>query len=229
MSAIAAIARERRLRLVEDCAQALGAAVGTIRAGQHGDLAAFSFYPTKNLGALGDGGAVVTSDPELESRVRQLRHYGENSRRLAVRQGLNSRLDEIQAAVLRARLRRLSASNDRRREIARRYDAGLAETQIRPIGHLPGFIHAYCYYVIRTPERDAFATKLQRRGVMTKVHYPQPIHGHPLYRGLSERGTDLSHSERLSTEVLSLPLYPELSEDEIEYVIAEVRRAVGSR
>jgi dTDP-4-amino-4,6-dideoxygalactose transaminase len=204
------------LEIVEDAAQAHGVA-GTL-----GDAAAFSFYPTKNLGAFGDGGAVVTNDAEVASTARSLRVYGERDRYESVEAGWNSRLDELQAAVLSVKLARLEEGNARRRAIAARYDTvgdelGL-ERQVVP----EGFRHAYHLYVIRSPDREGLRRRLAERGVETLVHYPRAVHQHPAYARLARPG--LEESERLAAEVLSLPLYPELSDDEVAAVIEAVER-----
>ena len=203
MEPILRIARERGLKVVEDAAQAHGAEYGGKRAGSLADAAAFSFYPTKNLGALGDAGAVVTSDGEVAARARRLRNYGEEERYRSLEPGANSRLDPLQAAVLLCKLERLDDWNERRREIARRYrEAGL---------EAPAGIHHL--YVVRVRERDAFRAKLAAAGIETLVHYPLPVHGHPAYARLARPGR-LETSERLAREVVSLPLYPELTDAE---------------
>jgi dTDP-4-amino-4,6-dideoxygalactose transaminase len=210
--------------IVEDCAQAHGAALRDRPAGTMGDLAAFSFYPTKNLGALGDGGAVTSADPELIERVRLVRVYGQTERYLHVEHGVNSRLDELQAAILRVRLARLAADNARRRAIAAVYDAALAPTAARPLAKLDERVHAYHLYVIRVADRDRFQAAMEEAGVQTLIHYPRPIHGHPPYAALGD-GIDLSVSERLAGEIVSLPIYPELTDAEVERVADAVAAA----
>jgi dTDP-4-amino-4,6-dideoxygalactose transaminase len=204
------------LKIVEDAAQAHGAAVGGRRAGTLGDAAAFSFYPTKNLGAFGDGGAVVTNDADVAAAARSLRQYGERERYESVRSGWNSRLDELQAAVLLVKLRLLDAGNERRRAIAARYDAAGLERQVVPDGSL----HAYHLYVVRSRERDELRRRLATSGVETLVHYPRAVHQHPAYATLARPGLD--QSERLAAEVVSLPLYPELTDDEVDKVVEAV-------
>jgi dTDP-4-amino-4,6-dideoxygalactose transaminase len=211
MAPIVRVARERGLKVVEDAAQAHGAEYEGRRAGSLADAAAFSFYPTKNLGALGDAGALVTDDPEVAARARRLRRYGEEERYRSLEAGVNSRLDPLQAAVLLCKLERLDDWNARRRELARRYrEAGLAA---------PAGVHHL--FVIRVPHREAFRARLAGAGVETLVHYPLPVHGHPAYARLARPG--LETSERLAREVVSLPLYPELTDDEAE----AVARAAG--
>lgn len=205
--------RSLGLKIVEDAAQAHGAEAGSARAGTLGDAAAFSFYPTKNLGAFGDGGAVVTNDPSTAAAARCLRAYGERERYESVAAGWNSRLDELQAAVLLAKLRRLQEGNDRRRSIAARYDELGLERQFVP----DGFRHVYHLYVIRSNEREVLRRRLAERGVETLVHYPRAIHQHPGYARLARPGLEIS--ERLAAEVLSLPLYPELTDTEVDAVV----------
>lgn len=227
MEPLRALAAERAIPIVEDCAQAHLATYRDRVVGTMGDLGAFSFYPTKNLGALGDGGAIVTSDDTLADRLRLLRQYGQSGRYEHIQRGVNSRLDEVQAAILRAKLPRLRAGNTRRNEIAAVYDAALEGTALRPPARFPARSHAFHLYVIRTPDRDRVQRHLADRGVGTLIHYPRPVHGHPGYKDLGDAGVDLSNSERMAREVLSVPLFPELTDDEVTYV-AEALRAVGT-
>jgi dTDP-4-amino-4,6-dideoxygalactose transaminase len=215
VDAVRAIAGD--IQIVEDCAQAHGAQLRGRTAGSMGEAAAFSFYPTKNLGALGDGGAVASQDPALAERVRLLRAYGQSERYLHVDHGVNSRLDEVQAAILRVRLIHLEASNERRRAIAAVYDDALAGTDARPLARLEDRVHAFHLYVVRVANRDAFQARMTEAGVQTLVHYPRPVHRHPPYAALG-RGADLTVSERLADEIVSLPIYPELTDAEVEQV-----------
>ncbi len=210
------LARERGLSVVDDAAQAHGAALGDRRVGSLCDATAFSFYPTKNLGALGDGGAVVTDDAALAERVRRLRSYGEDERYRSVEYGRNSRLDSLQAAVLRAKLPRLERWNERRRELAAQYARMLADTGLTLPAELPGTRHAWHLYVVRTDNRESLRDALAARGIETLVHYPRALHQHPAYASLARAG--LEQSERLADEVVSLPLYPQLQDDEVERV-----------
>ncbi len=212
------LARERSLAVVDDAAQAHGAELGERRVGGLCTATAFSFYPTKNLGALGDGGAVLTDDPELAARVRRLRSYGEIERYRSAEYGRNSRLDALQAAVLRVKLPRLDGWNDRRRELAERYDHRLADTGLALPAESPGTRHAWHLYVVRVGERERLREALASRGIETLVHYPRALHQHPGYRSLARPG--LEHSEELARSALSLPLYPQLEEDEVELVCA---------
>jgi dTDP-4-amino-4,6-dideoxygalactose transaminase len=213
------------LTIVEDAAQAHGAERNGRRAGRLGDVAAFSFYPTKNLGAYGDGGAVVTDDPGLAAAARSLRVYGERERYESVRRGWNSRLDELQAAVLLAKLPTLEAGIERRRAIAARYDEALRGREPRPQPEPAGCRHARHLYVVRTRERDALRSRLAERGVETLVHYPRAIHEQPAYAGLAHDG--LGESERLAAEAVSLPLYAELRDDEVDAVVAALEDVAG--
>ena len=215
---ILALARARGLRVVEDCAQAHGAEYRGRCAGSIGEAGAFSFYPTKNLGALGDAGAVTTNDAEVAERARLLRNYGERARFEHVVRGRNSRLDTLQAAVLRAKLPHLAAWNERRRELAARYTKSLAVTPVRPPIEADGRRHVYHLYVVRTPRREVFRAKLDERGVGTAVHYPTPIHLQPAYRDLAPAEQSLEVTERLAREIVSLPLHPELEDADVAYV-----------
>jgi dTDP-4-amino-4,6-dideoxygalactose transaminase len=227
MEAIGKLARDRRLAVVEDCAQALGARSPGGAAGTLGDAGAFSFYPTKNLGALGDAGAVVTADVGLAERIRSLSRYGRSPQGLSVEEGVNSRLDELQAAVLRARLPALEAANSRRRAIAAYYDEALAGTAVSPLARLSGHRVVFHLYVVRTTRRETFVDGLKRRGVETMVHYPAAVDEHPAYRALADGPTSLANAHVLAREVVSLPLYPELTDDEVEYVGTAARSAAG--
>jgi dTDP-4-amino-4,6-dideoxygalactose transaminase len=217
------LARTHGLRLIEDAAQAHGAEIGGRRAGSIGDAAAFSFYPTKNLGALGDGGAVVTNDAEIAEEARRLRSYGERERYDSVRSGWNSRLDTLQAAILLAKLPHLEEWTERRRRLAWRYSELLAGSGLALPAEGPGRRHVYHLYVLRTRERNGLVRRLGENGVQTLVHYPRPVHRHEAYRHLAR---PLPVSELLCDEVLSLPLYPELHDEEVERV-AEVLRSLA--
>ena len=224
VDAISAFARERRLLLVEDCAQAHGATWRGRPAGTFGRAAAWSFYPTKNLGALGDGGAVTVAgadDAAVAERVARLRAYGYATRNDAEEAGFNSRLDEVQAAALRVRLRKLAAGNRRRGEIAARYDAALRGVVRVPPAARAGETPAHHLYVARVPDREAFRARLEERGIGTDVHYPRAVHEQPAFAGLP-RGP-LPVTERAMREVVSLPLHPLLTDAEADRVIEAVR------
>jgi dTDP-4-amino-4,6-dideoxygalactose transaminase len=220
MPAILEIARRYELLVIEDCAQAHGAALAGRRVGTWGHLATFSFYPTKNLGALGDGGAVVTDDAALAEQVRLVREYGWKERYISHLAGMNSRLDELQAAVLRVKLKYLDADNARRREIAGVYDRYLAEAVgVTPPGRQAGIEHAFHLYVIRSRHRDRIKEYLKHHGVGTLIHYPAPVHEQPAYRGRVPLGAGgLPHTEQACREILSLPMYPQLADEQARYV-----------
>ena len=220
------LARSRGLLLVEDAAQAHGAVLNGARVGTLGDAAAFSFYPTKNLGAVGDAGAVVTNDPQTAERSRALRAYGEREPRVSSEHGVNSRLDELQAAVLRAKLPLLDRWNERRRQLAALYSALLAESAVE-LPQVPSAEqHVFHLFVVRVRDRTAVRAALAAQGIETAVHYARPVHRHPAYAYL-DGPQPLRVSERLSDEVLSLPLYPQLTDAEAEHVGRAVRENVS--
>ena len=213
------VAAKHNLLVVEDCAQAHGATVGGRHAGTWGQLAAFSFYPTKNLGALGDGGAICGSDPLLLEKVRALRQYGWRKRYVSETTGRNSRLDELQAAILRARLPRLDAENARRETIANRYLAGLKGLPLVLPMTAPDRGHCWHQFVVRTPRREELRAHLDKKDILCGVLYPVPIHRQPAYH---DAALSLPHSEQACAEVLSLPLHPGLGDEDVARVIREV-------
>ena len=219
MAPLRALADEHGLLLVEDACQAHGARYGGRRAGSLGDAAAFSFYPTKNLGASGDGGAVTTADPELAERIRRARHHGLTEGYVHHGPAGNSRLDELQAAILRVKLRHLDAWNERRRQLAAAYGEALREGPVVTPTASDRGEHVFHQYVVRTPRRDPLLEHLRANGVDAAVHYPVPAHRQPPYRGLE---LTLPVTEAYADEVLSLPLYPELREDQVAHVAALV-------
>jgi dTDP-4-amino-4,6-dideoxygalactose transaminase len=224
MDEICAVAARAGAVVIEDCAQAPGAALHGRPAGTWGEAAAFSFYPTKNLGAFGDGGAVATGDPGAAERLRQLRQYGWGADRVSRQPGVNSRLDELQAAILRVKLARLDAENARRRAIAGAYDAALAGRAAEAPSHAPGAVHAFHQYVVRTDQREAAQRRLRAAGVGTAVHYATPVHLQPTYRGRTPLGPrGCRTSERLTREVLSLPMHAHLQDEEIGRICAALR------
>ena len=215
---IAALCRRYGVALIEDCAQAHGARWEGRMAGTFGDAAAFSFYPTKNLGALGDGGAVAVADPALAARIAALRQYGWTRHYVSDAVGVNSRLDELQAAILRVKLAHLDRANARRRAIAREYDAALGPRAPR---RRDGSEHVYHLYVIRAPNREETQARLRDRGIGSGVHYPVPVHRQPAYAGRVALGpARCRETERAAAEVLSLPLYPELTDGQVARVRA---------
>lgn len=216
-----ALCRRYDLPLIEDCAQAHGASANGQRAGSFGVAAAFSFYPTKNLGALGDGGLVVTDDAELAARLRLLREYGWAERFVSAQAGTNSRLDSLQAAILGVLLERLDARNARRRAIAARYDQGLAGLPVvtprAPAGQTP----VYHQYVIRTPRREQLVAHLAAHGIGTAVHYPVPAHRQPAF---AQPGVQLPVTDAAAREILSLPIYPQLAPTAVDKIVAAIRQ-----
>ena len=225
LDALLAIARAHGLRLLEDGAQAHGSRYKGRRVGAHGDAVTWSFYPSKNLGALGDGGAVTTKDAALAKRIRTLGNYGSATRYVNVERGVNSRLDPLQAAVLRAKLLHLDEWNDRRRAIARRYLAAFAGMGIGlpqvpewadPVWHL---------FVVTLTDRDSVQTRLREAGIETLIHYPIPPHRQQAYADLGFLAGSFPIAEQLASQVLSLPIGPQMSDAEVEWVIAAVREA----
>ena len=224
LSALAEIARGHGLRLIEDCAQSHGALYCGKPAGSIGDIACFSFYPTKNLGALGDGGMVVTSDSSLAAALREIREYGWRDRHVSARVGINSRLDAMQAAILGVKLNNLTANNARRQAIAARYDIGLNGLPLTLPVRRPNATHVFHQYVIRLAERDALRERLRAAGIGTGIHYPVPVHRQPAYEGRLACGpSGLGVTERAAPQILSLPMYPQLSDEAVDRVIAEIR------
>jgi len=231
MERIMEIARREKIPVIEDCAQAAGAQISMknqefgIKVGAVGDIACFSFYPTKNLGCLGDGGMVLTNNPDIANRVTMLRMYGERSRYDSVMVGRNSRLDELQASFLLVKLPYLDTWNTRRQEIARQYDSGIMNHELRIkethnvqlTTHKP--YNVYHLYVIQSKQRGRLKAYLEEQGVGTGIHYPHPIHLVASMTYLGYKKGDFPQSERACEEVLSLPIYPELTDLEVEQII----------
>jgi len=223
MPAILELARKYKLQVIEDCAQSHGATLDGRMTGTFGDMAAFSFYPTKNLGALGDGGMVVTPDAALAERVRLLRQYGWRTRYVSEIAGGNSRLDEEQAAILRVKLEFLKSENLRRNELAGLYDNLLRDTGLTLPKVRSGAAHVYHQYVVGTSsQRDALAAHLKQEGIGTTIHYSLPVHLQPAYSKCLSRVVPLSHTEKTACEVLSLPMYPQLTEGQVQHVCASI-------
>jgi dTDP-4-amino-4,6-dideoxygalactose transaminase len=218
METITSLAGRYGLRVIEDCCQAHGARLKNRRVGCWGDIAAFSFYPTKNLGAFGDGGMAITDNPLLAEKVRQLRQYGWKTRYISEIPGMNSRLDEIQAAILRVKLKYLEQDNSRRIKLAHVYHEGLNDSPLIKPGLFSDFRHVYHQYVIRAENRDDLKEYLSKHGITTQIHYPMPIHFQPAYRSKFESFGGLEMSEKFADEVLSLPIYPQMPEGEARAV-----------
>lgn len=228
MDPIMEIARRHKLKVIEDAAQAHGARYHGRRVGTLGDAAGFSFYPGKNLGALGDGGAIVTNDAELARRLRMLRNYGSSVKYHNEVKGFNTRLDELQAAFLRAKLKGLDAGNERRRAVAARYLESMADTGLvlpfvpewaEPVWHL---------FVVRSGERQALQAELGARGIGTVIHYPIPPHRQPAYAELGMPEGSLPVCEAIHREVLSLPIWPQMQAEQIERVGVAVCEAAAA-
>jgi dTDP-4-amino-4,6-dideoxygalactose transaminase len=221
MPAIVTIAAGAGVKVVEDCAQAHGAAIGGRKVGTFGDAAAFSFYPTKNLGALGDGGAVFARDGKLADTVRQLRQYGWRERYVSEIPGRNSRLDEIQAAILRVKLKYLEAENAKRRELAGCYLERLKAAALCLPKAALGQTHAFHQFTVRLPKREALRVYLLERGISCGILYPVPVHRQPAFSDLE---LSLPETERACAEVLCLPCHPALTTADIDSVCVEILR-----
>lgn len=227
--AIARIASRYGIRVIEDCAQAAGARLDGHYAGKMADIAAFSFYPTKNLGAIGDAGMVAADDRGWMSKVRALSQYGWGPDRISRQPGINSRLDELQAAVLRVSLPYLGAGNRRRASIAAAYDRGLADTGLILPVRRSGATHVFHQYVVRHPDRNRLRDHLNQKGIDTNIHYPVPVHRQPAYAGRCRIDPGgLGVTDAVAREVLSLPIYPELSDAAVERIIDAIASFRGS-
>lgn len=227
MPSILQVAKKHGIPVVEDCAQAHGAQINGFFVGSMADVATFSFYPTKNLGAIGDGGMVVVRDPERIPKVRALREYGWMSRYISQFPGINSRLDELQAAILRVRLPHLEAANLRRAKLASAYDAGLPGCGLTLPVVRAGGTHVYHQYVVRCSVRDLLQSRLKESGIGTNIHYPVPVHLQPAYAsrcGMDPHG--LGATEAIAAEILSLPMYPELTDTAVEEIVNTIRNLV---
>jgi dTDP-3-amino-3,4,6-trideoxy-alpha-D-glucose transaminase len=222
LNPIVDLARRHSLKVIEDCAQAHGARYTDRMVGSFGDVSCFSFYPTKNLGAIGDGGLVATNDPEIAENLNLLRQYGWRERYVSEIAGWNTRLDELQAAILRVKLRHLDEDNHKRRALAAIYDEQLAGVVTLPI-EPANSRHVYHLYVIRHPRRDALMKFLHERSIGTAIHYPVPIHLQPAYHGRLGAVGSLPETERAAHEIVSLPMYPELSAEDVRQVAQAIR------
>ena len=239
MDPILAVAAKHGIPVIEDNAQSLGAIYQGRKTGSMGRIGCLSFYPSKNLGAYGDAGMIVTQDEKLATRLRALRNHGQTGRYVSTERGWNSRLDELQAAILRVKLRHLDDWTARRQGHARLYDSLLQDVPGIVVPRVPkGREHVFYLYTIRVPNQvsaragaetrsDVVQRRLAERGVSSMVYYPVPLHLQPLYAGLGGKPGDLRISERASSEVLSIPLYPELTRTQIEFVAESLRAAVS--
>ncbi|MBC7545015.1 MAG: DegT/DnrJ/EryC1/StrS family aminotransferase [Candidatus Sericytochromatia bacterium] len=227
MDALMALATAHNLAVIEDCAQSMGATFRGRQSGTIGTIGCYSFFPSKNLGAYGDGGLVATADPELAARIRSLRAHGGRVKYHHEELGLNSRLDEMQAAILRIKLPHLAAWNEARRAVAKRYRDGFAHV---PEVTLPAErdygVPVYHQFTVRVADRDAVRAALDAAGVSTMVYYPVPLHMQKVHANLGHKAGDFPHTEKAVLAVLSLPMFPELSLSDQDTVIAAVTRAV---
>lgn len=219
MREILAVADSFGLSVVEDCAQAHGAEIDGQKVGTFGSAGAFSFYPTKNLGALGDGGAVICNSSQIAEQCHCLRQYGWKERYISQIPGLNSRLDELQAAILRVRLCKLDADNARRRMIARTFDEAICGRRIVTPALVSGTLHAKHLYVVETDARDELEQHLTLNGITSGRHYPLPVHLQPAYQARIRGGDNLPVTENLYRRILSLPLYPELTDEQVARIV----------
>jgi dTDP-4-amino-4,6-dideoxygalactose transaminase len=223
MSALKAIAERHQLYLMEDCAQAHGAQINTQMLGSFGDVSCFSFYPTKNLGAIGDGGAVCTNDDALADKLRWLREYGWKDRYISSFQGMNTRLDEIQAAILNAKLAHLEEETLKRIAVAEIYHQELADLELVLPSVKPECRHVYHLYVIETERRNQLQSYLREQAIASAIHYPQAVHQQPAYLNRLPGSNQLSATDALIPRILSLPMYPELKADDQARVIEAIR------
>jgi dTDP-4-amino-4,6-dideoxygalactose transaminase len=229
LDSIFALARARKLRVIEDCAQCTGGRYGSRRLGSLGDIACFSFYPTKNLGAIGDGGMVITSDADLAARVRRLRQYGWDEARKTHEIGRNSRLDPMQAAILAAKLPHLDADNARRAALAARYERGLAGLPLTLPPARVNSTHVFHLYVVQCADRQRLMAHLKADQIGSAIHYAEPVH---VQTGYAEKSvmpkSGLPITTGIAGRIVSLPMYPELSDAEADRVIASIRRFFGN-
>jgi dTDP-4-amino-4,6-dideoxygalactose transaminase len=227
MDSILQIARRHGLKVIEDCAQSHGAKYRGRRTGTFSDVACFSFYPGKNLGAYGDGGAVATNDDEIADRVRLLRNHGQHEKYVHMIEGYCHRLDNLQAAVLAVKLPHLDAWNTARRAHAALYNKLLTDVPGVVTPYVASDVeHVYHLYVIQVPERDRVQAVLKAAGIETGIHYPIPLHEQPAYARLAHKPEDFPVSHALGPRILSLPVYPELTDEQIYYVVDTLKRAV---
>ena len=224
MEPIVKLARKYEFKVIEDACQAHGAEYNGRKTGSLGDTGCFSFYPAKNLGAYGDGGMIVTNDREIAGKIAMLRNYGQSRKYYHDFVGYNSRLDEIQAAILRVKLKYLDSWNDSRHHSARLYSELLKEVpQVTTPTEAEGHSHVYHLYVIRCRDRDELQSYLNSKGIATGIHYPIPIHRQQAYRQLGYSKGSFPITEEYATEILSLPMFPEMKAEEIEYVCQSIR------
>ena len=223
MHMILGIAEKYKLAVIEDACQGHGAIYKGHRSGSMGNVAAFSFYPTKNLGACGDGGIVTTDDPKVAETIRALRNCGQREKNIHELEPFNHRLDNLQAAILRVKLKYLDQWLESRRKLAALYNDLLADSDVKCQIEPPGYRHVYHLYVIRSKNRDALQTYLKDHGIGTAIHYPTPVHLQPFYDKTGEARGRFPVAERVCNEILSLPMYPELAEEQVEVVASCIK------
>ncbi|MBI5198677.1 MAG: DegT/DnrJ/EryC1/StrS family aminotransferase, partial [Nitrospirae bacterium] len=227
MDIILSMARHYNLRVIEDSAQAFGAEYKGKKVGTFGDTGCFSFYPSKNLGCYGDGGMLITSNSDIAERAKSLRNHGSKELYHHSEIGFNSRLDEIQAGILRVKLKRIDEYNRKRRDKAQIYRERLKGLPLILPEETPERYHVYNQYTIRTKKRDLIRNTLKDKSIASVIYYPLPLHLQEVYRDLGYREGDLPESEKVSKEVLSLPIFPELTEGQIDEICEVIRKAVG--
>lgn len=224
MNAICKIAEKKNLEVIEDCSQSHGAEINQQKVGTFGTLAAFSCYPTKNLGGTGDGGVILSKCPQLVQKIKALRQYGWNQDRESLIKGFNSRLDELQAAILRVKLNYLQSANNRRRYIANKYNQAFIDLPITTPTLRQNELHAMHLYVIECENRDQLMNHLRKRDIGASLHYPLPVHKQTAYKNRISGCNDLPMTDMLYSKHLTLPMFPELADNSIEMIINEVRK-----
>lgn len=220
---LTALARSKKVIVIEDAAQSFGCRYKGRMTGTLGEAGCYSFYPTKNLGGVGDGGLLVTSNDRIAERVRSLRNHGQSKRYVHESIGMNSRLDDLQAAILRIKLKKLDGWNRARQKHAAVYDEAFSDLPVRRPVKREGCEHIYHLYTLRTPRRAALASHLERSGIGSAVHYPIPLHLQSCFSGRGWKKGDLPQAEKASDEVISLPMFPELTQVQLKAVISAVR------
>lgn len=225
MDPIIDLARKYNLKIIEDCAQAFGAAYKGIKVGTLGDCGCFSFFPSKNLAGYGDGGMVITRDEDTAKYIRLLRDHGSAVKYHHTTLGYNSRLDEIQAAVIRVKLKKIDGFNQRRRMNADLYRSFITRNDIVLPAEMPGCKHVYHQFTLRTKNRERIMDALKRNNVSSAIYYPIPLHKQDVFTSQNIKGENLLHSEQCAMEVLSLPMFPELEKEEIHYISNVVNHA----
>ena len=226
MNAINDIASRHKLFVIEDCAQAHGATYKGEKAGAMSHISTTSFYPTKVLGAYGDGGMMLTNNSEIDAKLRRLRFYGAEQTYYAIEHGYNSRLDEVQAAILRTKLQRIEQYIERRREIAQMYNTLLADTSLALPAETGNGRHVYYLYVVRHPNRDKILTQLREKGIFLNISYPTPIHLMEAYKHLGGSVNSLPNTENAAREIFSLPMFPSLTDDEVMRVASALKEVL---